>query len=85
MLDVAIRYQNQLVDEFRKIWFKEKYKFWNGTNYFQYWMPSDNTYEEHQFVSVNTLYNRVIGYVSYCINRFDGDIAYDPEHHQFRG
>ena len=77
MLDVAIRYQDQLVDEFRKIWFKEKYKFWNGTKYFQDWTPSDNTYEEHQFVSVNTLYNRVIGYVSYCINRFDGDIAYD--------
>lgn len=83
MLDVAVRYQDQLVDEFRKIWFKEKYKFWNGTNYFQDWTPAESSWCEHQFVSLKKytfgfeVHYRIIGYISYQIDRSAGDKVYD--------
>lgn len=43
MLDVAIRYQDQLIDKFRTVWLKERYKFWAGTSYFEDWQPINST------------------------------------------
>lgn len=33
MLDLAINHVDELQKQFRSTWFKEKYKFWNFTNY----------------------------------------------------
>ena len=75
MLDVAIRYQDQLVDKFRSVWLKERYKFWAGTSYFDDWQPINSTWVDHQFVSIRN--GKIIGYIGYGINRSDGDIAHD--------
>ena len=71
MLDVAIKYQNQLIDKFRKIWFSEKYKFYNSTCFFSEWKIKEDTWSAHQFVSVRN--GDVIGYISYAIDREDGN------------
>lgn len=75
MLDVAIRYQDQLIDKFRSVWLKERYKFWTGTSYFDDWQPINSTWVDHQFVSIRN--GEVIGYIGYAINRADGDIVHD--------
>lgn len=75
MLDVAIRWQNQLTDRFRSVWLKERYKFWTGTSFFEEWTPDESTWVNHQFVSVRN--EKVIGYIAYSINRADGDVVYN--------
>ena len=75
MLDVAIRYQNQLVDKFRSVWLKERYKYWTATSYFDDWQPINSTWVDHQFVSVR--YGKIIGYIDYAINRAEGDVVHD--------
>ena len=75
MLDVAIRWQNQLTDRFRSVWLKERYKFWTGTSFFEEWTPDESTWVNHQFVSVR--YGKIIGYIGYVINRADGDVVHD--------
>lgn len=75
MLDVAIRYQDQLIDKFRSVWLKERYKFWTGTSYFDDWQPINSTWVDHQFVSIRN--GEIIGYIGYVINRADGDIAHN--------
>lgn len=75
MLDVAINYESQVRERFRYVWFKEKYKFWNATSYYEDWNPSAGTWTDHQFASVRD--GVVIGYISYCIDRANGDVAYN--------
>lgn len=75
MLDVAIRYQDQLIDKFRSVWMKERYKFWTGTSYFDDWQPINSTWADHQFVSIRN--GEVIGYIGYEINRADGDVVHN--------
>lgn len=75
MLDVAIRYQEQLTDKFRSVWLKEKYKYWAGSTYFDDWEPIKNTWVDHQFVSIRN--GEIIGYIGYSINRADGDVAHE--------
>lgn len=74
MLDVAINYECQVRERLRSVWFKEKYKYWNATSYYQDWSLADGTWTEHQFVSVRD--GIVIGYISYCIDRADGDVVH---------
>lgn len=73
MLKPAILYSDDLIHKFRKVWFEDKYKFWNNTSYFDDWNPSDTTWTNHQFASVDD--NIVIGYIGYSIDRADGDIV----------
>lgn len=68
MLDIAINYKEQLAQKFRKVWFQEKYKFWNNCNYYEEQDISDSTWQKHQFVSLNSNGN-VIGYIGYAIDR----------------
>lgn len=74
MLDVAINYEDQVRERFRSVWFKEKYKYWNATSYYEDWNPVESTWTDHQFVSVRD--GIVIGYISYCIDRADGDVVH---------
>lgn len=68
MLDVAIRHKDELVDKFRSVWFDEKYKFWNCSNFYEEWEASESTKESHQLVSLDSQ-GEVIGYIGYWIDR----------------
>lgn len=67
MLDLAIKYQDQVISKFRDTWFKDKYKYFNSANYFEDWVIKDSTWTNHQFVSVRN--GEVIGYIGYNIDR----------------
>jgi len=67
MLDVAIRYENEVRDELRSTWFDERYKYYAYTNYYEDWKPEENTWSKHEFVSLRE--GKVIGYMSYAIAR----------------
>lgn len=71
MLDLAINHEEELQKKFRSTWFSEKYKFWTCTNYHEDYQIAENTWDNHQFVSLDSS-GEVIGYIGYEIDR-----AYD--------
>lgn len=68
MVDIAIRHVDELTDKFRSLWFEDKYKFWNFTNYYEDWKPAENSWNNHEFVVLNSC-KEIIGFVGYEINR----------------
>lgn len=52
----------------RSIWFDEKYKFYNNDVYYSDFRVVDDTWNNHQFVSLNKD-GEVIGYIGYEIQR----------------
>ena len=74
MLDLAINHTDEVVSKFRTTWYKDRYKFFHATPYYDDWHPEESTWTNHQFVSVRG--NEVIGYIGYTIDRADGDIAH---------
>ena len=68
MLDVAIRHREELIERFRAVWFDEKYKYWNCTNYYEEWDVVESTWNRHQFVSLGKQ-GKMIGYIGYHIDR----------------
>ena len=68
ILDVAIKYKEQLQKKFQGIWFVDKYKYWNFDNYYKDFMPDDESWNHHQFVSIDTN-GEIVGYISYSIDR----------------
>ena len=72
MLYPALNYQNILKTKFREIWFKDKYKYYNNSCYYEDINIDEDTWYKHQFVSVKD-YN-VIGYIGYSINRQTNNI-----------
>lgn len=74
MLKPAQRYEGELADSFRKIWFDEKYMFYNNGCFYQDFETLENTLDGHQFVSV--INGTVIGFIGYSIDRV-GNIVYD--------
>ena len=67
MLDVAIKYADALKDKMYETWFDEKYKYWNFSTYYSDIDIKDETWAEHQFVSI--LDDEIIGYICYEVNR----------------
>ena len=67
MLDVAIKYADALKEKLYDTWFNEKYKFWNFSTYYSDIDIKNETWEEHQFVSI--LDDEIIGYICYEVNR----------------
>lgn len=67
MLDVAIKYKEQLEKVQYNIWFDEKYKFWNNGTYYEALKIDDSTWNRHQFVSIKD--GNILGYISYSIDR----------------
>ncbi len=67
MVDVAIKYADELKEKMHDIWFDEKYKYWNCSTYYSDVEISSETWDHHQFVSV--LDDEVIGYICYEVNR----------------
>lgn len=67
MLDLAIKYTDQVIQKFRETWYKDKYKYFHNANFFEDWVVKDTTWNDHQFVSVRN--GDVIGYIGYNIDR----------------
>ena len=67
LLDVAIKYKEQLEKLQYNIWFEDKYKFWHSNTYYDAMKIDDSTWARHQFVSIKD--DNVIGYICYSVNR----------------
>lgn len=67
MIDVAIKYADELKEKMYDLWFDEKYKYYNCSPYYSDVEISGETWEHHQFVSV--LDDELIGYICYEVNR----------------
>lgn len=70
MLDVAVKYADELKDKMYDTWFHEKYKYWNFNTYHSDIEISNETWAKHQFVSVRD--DEIIGYIGYEVNRESG-------------
>lgn len=68
MLDLALNHVEELQEKFRSIWFVDKYKFWNCTNYYEDFKVSESSWDYHQFVSLDHD-GEIIGYIGYSIDR----------------
>ena len=68
MLDIAIKYENELKEKFRDIWFQDKYKFYNFDTYYEELEIATSTWDKHQFVSLNKD-GDIIGYIGYGVRR----------------
>ncbi len=66
MLKPALLYEAELKRKFAEIMFDDKYEYY-FLDGFQIPEIADNTYDQHQFVSVDKSGN-VIGYITYSIN-----------------
>lgn len=74
MLEPAIKYANELIWEFEKIWFDDKYKYYVNAPFYSEFEIYEDSCENHQFASV--LYRNVLGYIGYSIDRA-ANIVYD--------
>lgn len=68
MLDVALKYKDELQCLFIDTFHKEKYKFYHYNSYYSEFQLKEDTWNSHEFVSVDKDGN-VIGFISYEINR----------------
>lgn len=68
MLDIAIKHSDELKEKLCGIWFENKYKYYNYNIDYEVFEPDKETWNNHQFVSLDNEGN-VIGYISYSINR----------------
>lgn len=73
MLEPAIKYKEQLEKAQYGIWFDDKYKYWNCDVYYKTLEIDSDTWNRHQFVSLDKEGN-VIGYISYNISRADNSV-----------
>lgn len=74
MLRPAQLYDDLLEREFMKIWYVDKYKFWNFGSYYERFEVDDSTFVKHQFVSINSKED-IIGYIGYDIDRETGVVS----------
>lgn len=68
MLDIAINHIEELKQKMNSIWFDEKYKFYNNDLYYSDFKVDDDTWNRHQFVSLDKN-GCVIGYIGYSVSR----------------
>lgn len=68
MLDIAICHQEEIKQKMRRIWFEDKYKFFNYTPHYSDYTSSEDTWEQHEFVSMDES-GEVIGLISYKVER----------------
>lgn len=73
MLEPAIKYEVQTKEKFRGIWFDERYKFFNCSDYYEERKIDDSTWNRHQFVSIRN--GEVIGYIGYAVGRTENDVS----------
>lgn len=71
MLKIALLYKNELIAKFVNTWMEEKFMYYHDSWYSE--PPiADNTWDKHQFVSVNSN-NEVVGYIHYKVYRNTND------------
>lgn len=70
MLDLAIKHKEELQKKLVDTWFTDKYKFVHADVYCDEEKFEENTWNKHQFVSLDKDGN-VIGYIRYNVNRSD--------------
>ena len=70
MLDLAIKHKEELQKKLVDTWFTDKYKFVHANTYCEEEKIEDDTWNKHQFVSVDKDGN-VIGYIRYNVSRSD--------------
>lgn len=68
MLDVAIKYEEELKSLFRNLWFQDKYKYYNYSIYFSDFEIDKDSWNRHQFVSLDNE-GSIIGCICYDICR----------------
>ena len=68
MLEVAIKYADELKEKMYDIWFKDKYKYYNFCTYYQDIELDGETWNKHEFVSVSKK-EGVIGFICSEVNR----------------
>lgn len=68
MLRAAQEYEEQLKSRWQKTWFDEKYKFFHCGSYYDEIVIDKETWNKHQFVSVDSK-DHVVGYIAYKISR----------------
>lgn len=70
MLDIALKYKEQVNQKFLDTWYDDRYKFYynNGRSVQE---EPDNDWNRRAFVSLNTS-GEVIGYISYSIDNGSG-------------
>lgn len=74
MLDLAIKYKEELQKKLVDTWFTDKYKFVHADVYCDEEKIEENTWNKHQFVSLDKDGN-VIGYIKYNVNRSDNSCS----------
>lgn len=68
MLDVAVKYNEELKNKMCGIWFKDKYKYYNFDTYYEVYEPDTKSWNRHEFASLDSSGN-VIGFIKYNIDR----------------
>jgi RimJ/RimL family protein N-acetyltransferase len=68
MLDIALKYTDQLKRLHLDTWHNDKYKYYNYRCYWELPKLSENTVDGHDFVSLNSK-GEIIGAIGYCILR----------------
>lgn len=73
MLELAIKYRDQLENIQYDVWFEDKYKYWNCDTFYNSLQIDTDTWNRHQFVSVKN--DVVIGYIEYSISRSSNSVS----------
>ena len=68
MLDLAIKYKEELQKKLEDTWYTDKYKFVHANVYCEKEEIEEHTWSKHQFVSLDK-YGNVIGYIRYNVDR----------------
>lgn len=76
MLDLAVKYEDEIKEKLMNIWYDDKYKFYYSSTYRSIYKVPDNgeDWNCREFVSLDSKGN-VIGLINYNINR-DYDLAW---------
>lgn len=73
MIDLAIKYSEEVKQKFRDTWLDDRYKYYHVSNFHEDIHLHESTWNNHEFVSVSD--GEVIGYLGYLIDR-SSDFAY---------
>lgn len=68
MIDIAIKYKDELQKLHLNTWFQEKYKYYNYQSYYNMLQLNDDTWNHQEFVSLDKE-GKVIGLIKYRVDR----------------
>jgi hypothetical protein len=68
MLDIALKYTDELKKLYINTWYNEKYKYYNYRSFYELPKFEESTWDGDDFVSLNKE-GKIIGAIGYSINR----------------